>query len=427
MSETVKLNYKRPALYPKQLAAIFDEKRYSIIEASTKSGKTSGCVVWLGEQAFAGSTGQNFWWVAPVSTQADIAFRRAVRSLPRNLITVNLTLKTITLVNGSVIWFKSGDHPDSLYGDDVHAVVLDEASRLKEESWHAVRSTLTATRGRLRIIGNVKGRKNWFYQLARKAEMGDEAMAYHRLVAADAIDAGVLREEEVEDARRLLPEHVFKELYLAEPSDDGGNPFGLAAISRCIRPLSGNKPVAWGWDLAKSVDYTVGIALDVEGTVCAFERFQMPWLDTLARIKRRTGSLITAFIDSTGVGDPIVEALQKESSNYEGYKFTSPSKQMLMEGLAVAIQSREIGYPDGIIVKELEVFEYEYTRLGCRYTAPEGYHDDCVCALALAQMARVRPLSTYDTSYDWVGTPEEMAEHSIVPKSNKGSWNFRVP
>jgi hypothetical protein len=55
-----------------------------------------------------------------------------------------------------------------------------------------------------------------------------------------------------------------------------------------------------------------------------------------------------------------------------------------MEGLAVAIQSNRIRYPDGPIKAELEAFEYQYTRTGARYSAPEGMHDDCVVALALA-------------------------------------------
>jgi hypothetical protein len=71
-------------------------------------------------------------------------------------------------------------------------------------------------------------------------------------------------------------------------------------------------------------------------------------------------------------------------SVYEGFKFTGPSKQLIMEGLAAAIQGQQIRIPDGILRKELETFEYEQTRTGVRYTAPEGLHDDCVCALALA-------------------------------------------
>jgi len=38
---------------------------------------------------------------------------------------------------------------------------VDEASRAKEEAWHAIRSTMTATRGKIPLIGNVGGRKNF--------------------------------------------------------------------------------------------------------------------------------------------------------------------------------------------------------------------------------------------------------------------------
>src|SRR3954452_20735741 len=69
-------DWERADLYPKQEAAIFEPKRISVIEASTKSGKTEGCIVWLMEMAMSGKNGANYWWVAPVSTQASIAFGR---------------------------------------------------------------------------------------------------------------------------------------------------------------------------------------------------------------------------------------------------------------------------------------------------------------------------------------------------------------
>lgn len=390
-AEDHRLEYERPFLYPKQFAAIFDPRRTSIIEASTKSGKTSGSIVWLIEQALAGRAGQNFWWIAPVGVQAEIAFRRMSRALPRELYKAHIQLKTLTLINGAVIWFKSGDHPDGLYGEDVYAAVIDEASRFKEEAWHAVRSTLTATRGHIRIIGNVKGRRGWFFQLARKAEHGAIDMGYHKIVAYDAVAAGVLEAEEIESAKRDLPEHVFRELYLAEPSDDGGNPFGLQHIQGCIVPsLSTGEPAVWGWDLAKRQDYTVGIALDAAGYVCRFERFHhMPWPEIIKKIIATTG-YAQALVDSTGLGDPVLDTLQRApGSRFEGYHFNQSSKQKLMEGLAVAIQSRNVTYPDGVIVQELEQFEFVYTRTSVKYSAPEGYHDDCVIALALAVMHKL--------------------------------------
>lgn len=383
--------YKRPWMYPKQYAAIFEPARYSVIEASTKAGKTVGCMAWLAEQAFLGKPGHNYWWIAPIFPVAKIAYRRLKRGLPASVFSANEAELTLTLANETTIWFKGADKPDSLYGEDVYAAVIDEASRCKEEAWHAVRSTLTATRGPVRIIGNVKGRKNWAYYLARKAEAGEPNMAYHKITAHDAVAAGVLDADEIEDARRQLPENVFRELYEAEPSDDGGNPFGIDAIAACVAPLSAQEPKFWGWDLAKSVDWTVGIALDAAGHVCRFERFQRSWQDTIRAIKQITAGG-QAFVDSTGVGDPVLEALQADGGqNFAGFHFSSNSKQQLMEGLAVAIQQQTIRYPAGVIVAELESYEYVYSRTGVRYSAPPGLHDDCVCALALAVTRFVQP------------------------------------
>ena len=84
------------------------------------------------------------------------------------------------------------------------------------------------------------------------------------------------------------------------------------------------------------------------------------------------------------MGDPIVERLQRDLPNIQGFNFSSSSKQKLMEGLSLAIQTEAIHYPDGEIVNELDAFAYEYTRTGVKYSAPDGLHDDCVMALALA-------------------------------------------
>lgn len=388
----IRVEYERPWLYGKQEHAIFYPRdvdgraaRFSFIEAGTKTGKTVGCIAWLFEQALYGKTHQNYWWIAPVFAQAKIAFLRMKNAYPVGTFSVNNSDLTLTIkVSGTIIHFKSGEKPDNLYGEDVWAAVVDEASRLREEAWHALRSTLTATRGPVRFIGNVKGRHNWFYALARKAENGERGSAYHRIIAADAVAAGILSGEEIEDARRDLPERVFNELYLAIPSDDGGNPFGLSYIAKCVAPLSSLPPVVWGWDLAKSHDWTVGIGLDSHGYVCRFERWQKPWDDTINLIVQKSRNT-KSLIDSTGVGDPVLEMLQKQDKHtFEGYNFSSSSKQKLMEGLSMSIQQVAVRFPDGPIRVELETFEYEYTRTGVRYSAPEGFHDDCVCALALA-------------------------------------------
>lgn len=379
---TREAHWTRPHLYPKQLAAIFTSKRYAIIEASTKAGKTVGCLAWIIEQCMMGKDGHNYWWVAPSYRQAAIAYRRAKGGLTKGTYEANETKLMIKLINGTMLWFISGEIPDNLYGEDVYAAVIDEASRLRESAWHAIRSTLTATQGPIRIIGNVKGRKSWFYRLARQAQSGAASMHYAKLVASDAVQAGVLQSEEVQDAKEKLPPAVFQELYLAEPGDDSGNPFGIDAIRACIKLKSLLPAICYGVDLAKSTDWTVIIGLDINGDCCYFERFQKPWMETVKRIKDVVGHT-QCLLDSTGVGDAVVEFIQRNyGSNFEGFKFSQTSKQQIMEGLALAIQGKTISFPQEC-ADELEEFEYQYTRTGVTYSAPEGLHDDAVCALAL--------------------------------------------
>lgn len=335
--------------------------------------------------------------MAPILGQAKIAYRRLRAFLPKTEYEENKQELTLTLRNGAVIWFKGSDNPDSLYGEDVYACVVDEGSRCKEEAWPAVRSTLTATRGPCRIIGNVKGRRNWFYRNAHAAKAGKKNHAYYKITAKDAVEAGVLAAEEIEDARTSgMPDATFKELYYAEAADDAGNPFTLKAINACLKIQSNLRPTCFGVDLAKKQDWTVIIGLDINGDICYYDRFQRSWEETTDEIIRVIGHL-PALIDSTGVGDPIVERVQKRCPEVLGYGFTAPSKQRLMEGLAVALQRHETSVIDSgdpanpsVHQEELETFEYEYTRQGVRYSAPEGYNDDTVCSHALAVMAKLR-------------------------------------
>ncbi len=378
---------KLPPLYPSQHRAICDPARIVVIEASTKAGKTVGCLMWLLTHAW-NHPNSICWWVAPIHQQSSIAFNRLCDWLRqadegKRVWSMNLSSQVVTLANGSKILCKSGDDPDGLYGEDVSAAVIDEASRCKEEVWHAVRSTLTATRGSVRIIGNVRGRKNWAWKIARLAESGGQDMAFHRLTCEHAIEGGIMDRAEVDAAKAVLPDHVFRELYLAEPASDGGNPFGIPAIDACKAPLSTAPVAAWGVDLAKSHDWTVAVGLSTDCQVVELHRWQSDWGQTTSRLVRIIGDT-PALIDSTGVGDPIVEELQRSLPMVEAFRFTSGSKQQIMEGLAAKIQGCCIRFPDGWLAEELESFEFEYGRTGVRYSAPSGLHDDGVCALALA-------------------------------------------
>lgn len=391
-----RLLLRLPKLYPKQAAFAFDPKQITVCFASTKSGKSSGLLIWgLGKSWEEGGPEKDGYWIAPSYGVAKIMFRRMCKWLlkcdpDKKIWDANESELFILLHNGGRIWFKGAERPDMLYGPDAIWVVIDEGTRCRAEVFEVATSITTKTGGQIKIIGNMKSRGQWMYKLWSRGKQGDPDISHHLLDAWDAVAGGVLKREVIERAQRTLPEAAFKALYLCIPDDDEGNPFGVKAIEKCVtggENILSTKPTrAFGIDLAKSVDWTEVIGLDGNGYVTVYERWQSPWGVTLIRIPAIIGKKIPALVDSTGVGDPIVEQLQEKSKKVKGFKFSSSSKQKLMEGLAVAIQQCDVHFPDGVIKEQLMVFEYEYTATGVRYSAPDGMHDDAVMALALAVM-----------------------------------------
>lgn len=392
--------YTRPFLYSYQKDILNSSARFTCTEAATKVGKTASHIIWLFEKALACKENQSVWWIAPTFSQAKIAYdRMKVQISDKDFFKANDTNLTLTLPTKAIMHFKTGEKPDNLFGEDVYAAVVDEASRCRQEAWFALRSTLTSTGGACKFIGNVKGKKNWFHKLCMRAKAGqDPDYAYFKITAYDAAAAGMKTKDgrpfldEVEAAKRDLPESVFNELYLAEASEDGSNPFGLKYISAiCVSTLSSQPSVAYGIDLARKVDFVSIIGLDKLGTMSHYHNFtKVGWQQTIDTIKYLPN--LPMAMDSTGLGDVVLSQVEQVQQQVEGYIFNQASKQRLMEGLAVGIQQRRLLIADdgnvvngtGKLRHQLEQFEFEYTRTGIKYSAPDGEHDDDVCALALA-------------------------------------------
>lgn len=375
-----------PSPYKKQREAIWAKERFTFIEGSTKSGKTAGCLMWQAEQVLTGPPDSLHWWVAPSFTQAKIAYGRAKRDFEGLYVKALGSPEFKLEFKGGRYWqFRSGENYDSLYGEEVTSAVIDEASRMREDAWTAVRSTVTSTRGPIRVIGNVAGKGNWFYRLSRRAEAGEPNYAFHKLTAQDAVDAGVMEQAELDQAKRDLPEPVFLELYFCIAADDALNPFGNEALTDAfVEDLVAGPPVVFGIDLARKQDYTVIIGIDTAGNVAFFDRFQLPWNEAYERIQRSVGRR-PVLVDATGIGDPISNELRMRGMAVTPYLFSANSKQDLMEGLRIGFSDRAIKHNIPILRAELDVFEYSHSQSGrVTYSAPSGGTDDAVMALSLA-------------------------------------------
>ena len=210
-------------------------------------------------------------------------------------------------------------------------------------------------------------------------------------------------------ARSNMPENLFRQEILAEFVEGEGAVFHrIMDNARLAGFRDGPQPgcsYVVGTDLAKHQDFTVSIALEVSsGQVHGMERYHhLDWPLVKQRVKWFSEKWrAPIWIDATGVGDPVFDDLSADGLPIAPIKFTSESKSALVVALCNAMEKGEISYPpDPVLIAELEAFAYGELPSGkFRYSAPEGMHDDCVMALALATWGRLRRQNL--TDYGWI-------------------------
>jgi phage FluMu gp28-like protein len=367
-----------PQPHENQQLILDSDARFRVVMCGRRFGKSELSQV---EMISSALQGMSVSYITPTYNLARTFFDKLIKVIPFEN---NKSELMIRFPNDGSIQFFTGERLDNLRGRKFHLVVVDEASFIPnlEDGWkNSIRPTLTDYKGKALFLSTPKG-KNYFYSLFMKGGEPD-----WQSFKFTTYDNPYIDKHEVDDARNQLPSAVFEQEYMANAMENASNPFGSNHIKDCIKPLSPFPVQFYGIDLAKSFDWSVIIGLDEHGDVAYFNRFQKDWKHTREEILTIDRSK-PVMIDSTGVGDAITEDLQSQFSHMTGFKYTSTSKQQLMENLASVIHKKDIGFPNGIIKEELDVFEYQFTSNGVKYNAPSGFHDDCVNALALANRCR---------------------------------------
>ena len=387
MSLTLQIQYTP---HPKQLEFHQCKARFRILASGRRWGKTKAGAnefIRMLTEAPARSVG---YCVAPTYSHTEKQWKEILYYCPREIIKeINLTKHRITLTGDREAQFKSADNPDTMRGEAVTVVWVDEHNQIKEDRWTMeLRPSLMDTHGRAIFTGTPKG-KNWGFQLYTRGL--DPEQSDYKSFAFSSYTNPYLDPKEIDEFKRDMPELAYRQEILGEFLDDVGSVF--RHIRDCIygslkEPEAGKRYVV-GCDLAKHTDFTVICVMDERGHLCFFDRFsQLDWVFQSKRIidicRRYNNARL--LIDSTGVGDPIYDQLRRSAIPVEGYKFTNASKKDLIENLSIAIENKTISYPDiPVLLSELGLYGYKISPAGVTsYNAPEGYHDDSVIALALA-------------------------------------------
>src|SRR5712692_7273590 len=155
-------------------------KRFIVVVAGRRWGKTTVALWWLIVNAFSGDD-RLCYYLAPTYRQvkriAWTALKKLIPPSARSRISEQELL--IELPNGSTIQLHGADHPDSLRGVGLDCAVLDEYAMMRADTWPAVVQPMLSDRqGRALFIGTPKS-FNCLYDLYVHAESHEKWGAFH--------------------------------------------------------------------------------------------------------------------------------------------------------------------------------------------------------------------------------------------------------
>lgn len=227
-------------LHPAQLQIFHSKKRFKIVAAGRRFGK-SYLSAWLLLIKGIQSESKDVFYVAPTFQQAKDIMWAMLKDLGRDLIAqAHENTAVLTLINGRKIYLKGSDRPETLRGVGLSYVVLDEYASMKPVVWEQIiRPTLADVKGEAFFIGTPAG-KNHFYDLYKDALEDDEWEAFQ----FNSTDNPFLPPEEIEASRKSMSSMSFRQEFEASFETGSGGIFKESWFKVDDEPEEGNFVIA---------------------------------------------------------------------------------------------------------------------------------------------------------------------------------------
>lgn len=332
--------------------------------------------------------GCNIAWVTPIYKQGKKVFtelEKATRS--SGLFDYNQSELTIKGFNSTISFF-SGERPDNIRGNTFDYLIIDEFAFTRDELWSEVLSATVLVKGKKVIFISTPKGKNHFYTLSLQPNYDNRYKYFH----FTSYDTPYINHLDLEERKRSLPDHVFKQEYLAEFLDNSSGLF--TNIRECIGVANSSVNYYGGVDIGRADDYTVLTIVNEKNQTVFCERWRQ---DEWNKIIDKVAVVINqykckTYVEVNNQGDVFFEILQNKCGQLvHPYITTVKTKPIMIEDLAVLFEQKDITILNiQWLIDELEAFTYVYSQStrSVKYSAPEGIHDDSVISLALACQAK---------------------------------------
>lgn len=381
--------------HPGQTIVHSHPARFKVLAAGRRWGKTR---LGVNECLDVASQGGRAWWVSPSYKTGEVGWRPLRRIGGKIGAEVRKVDRQINLPGGGFVQVRSADDPDSLRGEGLDLVVMDEVAFTKEEAWtEALRPALSDRQGKALFISTPKGH-NWFWRNYQRGLDGQDPEWYSWQFPTSGNP--YIPPQEIEAAQHSLPERVFQQEYLAMFIDDAGGVFRrvmeAATATEQRVPLKGHQYIA-AVEPATMIDFTVVTVLDLttreQVFIDRYNRIDYPVLEDRLEALHRRYQLDTMIIEVNSIGKSVLDHLSKRDIPIQSFVTTNASKMQIIQDLQAAFEHGNIRIlNDPILIGELQAFEGVKNQNGTwKYEAPSGLHDDCVMSLAIAWYGAGRP------------------------------------
>lgn len=401
--------------HPAQAQILAERRRFNVVALGRRAGKSKLAQRLLVRAALQQRPGAYF---APTYKLLEEAWRELKAVCVEVTRDKSEQEHRLELYGGGVIECWSTDTGDPARGRRYAIAVVDEAAMIPHlaDVWgQAIRPTLTDFQGEGWFMSTPRGLNDFYLLFTRGQDaLEPDWAAWQMPTSVNPYIAAA----EISAAQHELPERVFAQEFLAQfLSIEGAGVFrGVRAVSRLPKqaPQRGHQYV-FGVDWGRSEDFTVISVIDATTLEqVALDRFtdldfeiQTERLHEWAKLYHP----VQIVAERNSMGGPVVERLQRGYARLldkprpalpvYGWVNTNASKAAVIEKLALAIERGELTLLDDQVQQaELLAFESSTTVSGMvRYAAPLGMHDDCVIALALANLGVVADPAPARSSY----------------------------
>lgn len=363
------------------------DAKYYVCNIGRQFGKTmlgiNQCLYWS-----INDKSSMIGWVSPIYKQSKKVYQELKRATESSGFFKYNDTELIVKGFNSTIQFFSAERADGIRGNTFDYLICDEFDFMKTNTWEEVLQPTILVKGKKVLFISTPRGKRMMYKLSLLRHNDDR----YRYFQYSSYDNPMIDPREIDSIRETVPDHIFRQEYLAEFLDGATGLF--KNVRECIKVASNSGTLYGGLDIGRADDYTVLTIGTKDGGVIHIERWRH---DEWTRIIDKVAALISKFKCNTYVeinnqGDVFFELLKMKCGNLvQPFTTTTKSKPIMIEDLAVAFEQLELSLPnEEYLIDELEAFTYVFdakTR-HVKYSAPEGIHDDSVISLSLYNQAR---------------------------------------